>query len=219
MKHEVTTFHTKKALSESLKRIMKKKPLSKIPESEIIADCGMNRKTFYYHFDDIYALLKWTLEIEAIDIVKNINLVVDYTDAIYFIMDYVEKNEYLLNCAYDSLGRDGLKTFFHEDSNEIVVNLVDMVERENELLLDEEYKAFVVDFFVEALSGILIHWIRNREDRHKEKIVEYISETMKGALDGIFHQAGKPEKEVVHTVEDELLCYHYENATILGEVL
>lgn len=204
MKHEVTTFHTKKALSESLKRIMKKKPLSKITVSEIIADCGMNRKTFYYHFDDIYALLKWTLEIEAIDIVKNINLVVDYTDAIYFIMDYVEKNEYLLNCAYDSLGRDGLKTFFHEDSNEIVVNLVDMVERENELLLDEEYKAFVVDFFVEALSGILIHWIRNREDRHKEKIVEYISETMKGALDGIFHQAGKPEKEVVHTVEDEL---------------
>ena len=204
MKHEVTTFHTKKALSESLKRIMKKKPLSKITVSEIIADCGMNRKTFYYHFDDIYALLKWTLEIEAIDIVKNINLVVDYTDAIYFIMDYVEKNEYLLNCAYDSLGRDGLKTFFHEDSNEIVVNLVDMVERENELLLDEEYKAFVVDFFVEALSGILIHWIRNREDRHKEKIVEYISETMKGALDGIFHQAGKPEKEVVHTAADEL---------------
>ena len=204
MKHEVTTFHTKKALSESLKRIMKKKPLSKITVSEIIADCGMNRKTFYYHFDDIYALLKWTLEIETIDIVKNINLVVDYTDAIYFIMDYVEKNEYLLNCAYDSLGRDGLKTFFHEDSNEIVVNLVDMVERENELLLDEEYKAFVVDFFVEALSGILIHWIRNREDRHKEKTVKYISETMKGALYGIFHQAGKPEKMVVHTVEDEL---------------
>lgn len=204
MKHEVTTFHTKKALSESLKRIMKKKPLSKITVSEIIADCGMNRKTFYYHFDDIYALLKWTLEIEAIDIVKNINLVVDYTDAIYFIMDYVEKNEYLLNCAYDSLGRDGLKTFFHEDSNEIVVNLVDMVERENELLLDEEYKAFVVDFFVEALSGILIHWIRNREDRHKEKTVKYISETMKGALYGIFNQAGKPEKMVVHTVEDEL---------------
>lgn len=204
MKHEVTTFHTKKALSESLKRIMKKKPLSKITVSEIIADCGMNRKTFYYHFDDIYALLKWTLEIEAIDIVKNINLVVDYTDAIYFIMDYVEKNEYLLNCAYDSLGRDGLKTFFHEDSNEIVVNLVDMVERENELLLDEEYKAFVVDFFVEALSGILIHWIRNREDRHKEKIVEYISETMKGALYGIFNQAGKPEKMVVHTAADEL---------------
>ena len=34
---------------------MEKKPLSKITVSEIIADCGVNRKTFYYHFEDIYA--------------------------------------------------------------------------------------------------------------------------------------------------------------------
>ena len=37
---------------------MEKKPLSNITVSEIIADCGVNRKTFYYHFEDIYALLK-----------------------------------------------------------------------------------------------------------------------------------------------------------------
>ena len=42
----------------SLQRFMEKKPLSKITVSEIIADCGVNRKTFYYHFEDIYALLK-----------------------------------------------------------------------------------------------------------------------------------------------------------------
>ena len=48
----------KKTLAVSLKRFMEKKPLSKITVSEIIADCGVNRKTFYYHFEDIYALLK-----------------------------------------------------------------------------------------------------------------------------------------------------------------
>ena len=41
---------------------MEKKPLSKITVSEIIADCNVNRRTFYYHFDDIYALLKWVLD-------------------------------------------------------------------------------------------------------------------------------------------------------------
>lgn len=29
-----------------------------IAVSEIVADCGVNRKTFYYHFDNIQALLK-----------------------------------------------------------------------------------------------------------------------------------------------------------------
>ena len=38
--------------------------------SEIIVDCGVNRKTFYYHFEDIYAPLKWMLEEEAGNVVK-----------------------------------------------------------------------------------------------------------------------------------------------------
>ena len=46
------------------KKAMEKKTLSKITVSELIAECNVNRKTFYYHFDDIYALLKWTLEEE-----------------------------------------------------------------------------------------------------------------------------------------------------------
>ena len=62
MKYEITSFNTKKSLAESLKKAMKSKTLSKITVSEIILDCGVNRKTFYYHFENIYALLKWMLE-------------------------------------------------------------------------------------------------------------------------------------------------------------
>ncbi len=82
MKHEVTTLNTKKMLAASLKKYMEKKPLSKITVSEIIADCGVNRKTFYYHFQDIYGLMKWMLEEEAIEVVKQFDLLVDYREAI-----------------------------------------------------------------------------------------------------------------------------------------
>ena len=78
MRHEVTTLNTKKALAASLKRFMEKKPLSKITVSEIIADCGVNRKTFYYHFEDIYALL----EEEAVEVVKQFDLLADYREAV-----------------------------------------------------------------------------------------------------------------------------------------
>ena len=37
----------------SLKKFMETKPLSRITVSEICKDCGFNRKTFYYHFEDI----------------------------------------------------------------------------------------------------------------------------------------------------------------------
>lgn len=91
MKHEITSLNTKKTLAASLKKAMEKKSLSKITVSEIITDCGVNRKTFYYHFQDIYALLKWMLEEEAIEVVKQFDLLVDYREAILFVLDYVKK--------------------------------------------------------------------------------------------------------------------------------
>lgn len=96
MKHEVTTLNTKRTLAASLKSFTEKKPLSKITVSDIIADCGVNRKTFYYHFEDIYALLKWMLEEEAVNVVKQFDLLVDYREAVLFVMNYVRKNKHLL---------------------------------------------------------------------------------------------------------------------------
>ena len=130
MKHEVTTLNTKKTLAASLKRFMEKKPLSKITVSEIITDCGVNRKTFYYHFEDIYALLKWMLEEEAVDVVKQFNLLVDYREAVLFVLNYVKTNKHLLCCAYDSMGRDKMKRFFfipissalHEEQSSMLSN-------------------------------------------------------------------------------------------------
>ncbi|MDL2318647.1 TetR/AcrR family transcriptional regulator [Eubacteriales bacterium OttesenSCG-928-A19] len=56
--------------------------------SELISDCGVNRKTFYYHFENIYALLTWMLEQESIEIIWQFDWMVHYTDAVQFTIDY-----------------------------------------------------------------------------------------------------------------------------------
>ncbi len=48
---------------------------------------------------------------EAIEVVKHFDLLVDYEDAIRFIMDYVDENDYLISCAYDATGRVGDNDF------------------------------------------------------------------------------------------------------------
>ena len=50
---------TKNALATSLKNLMKEKPFEKISVSDICDACGMNRKSFYYHFKDKYDLVNW----------------------------------------------------------------------------------------------------------------------------------------------------------------
>lgn len=51
---------TKRALEQSLKHLLLKKPLTKITINDITEDCGINRMTFYYHFKDIYDLVEWS---------------------------------------------------------------------------------------------------------------------------------------------------------------
>ncbi|MGN0329429.1 MAG: TetR/AcrR family transcriptional regulator C-terminal domain-containing protein [Lachnospira sp.] len=185
MKHEITSLNTKKALAESLKNIMRKKSFSKITISEIISNCGVNRKTFYYHFEDICALLKWMLENEAIEVVKHFNLVVDYEEAILFIMDYIEENDYIISCAYDAMGRDEMKRFFFTDFIELVSSIIDGAEKEMGQTLDKEYKKFICFFYTEALAGVLVDWIKNRKERNRQEVIEYLVRTMKDSLKGI----------------------------------
>lgn len=180
MKHETTTLMTKKALASSLKKFMATKTLSKISVREICEDCAVNRKTFYYHFQDIYDLLKWIFEQEAIEVVKQYDLMIDFEDAIQFALDYVEKNELLCSCAFDSLGRDQLKKFFQKDFYYVIGNIINQLS--DGIDVPKDYSQFLITFYTEALASILIDWIQNRDKRDKDKMTKYISFTLYGTI-------------------------------------
>ena len=55
---------TKRMLSLSLKKLLEKNTLDNITIQDITDDAEVSRKTFYYHFQDIYALLEWTDTLE-----------------------------------------------------------------------------------------------------------------------------------------------------------
>lgn len=50
---------TKQAIACALKELLKSQPLEKITVAHICDACGMNRKSFYYHFKDKYDLVNW----------------------------------------------------------------------------------------------------------------------------------------------------------------
>ncbi len=182
IKHEITTLNTKNLIANSLKNFMKVKPLSKITVKDVITDCGLNRKTFYYHFENIYDLLEWILREEAIRVVKQFDLLVDYEDAIIFVMDYVEKNKHILNCAFDTMGREEMKRFFYNDFVDIIRSIIDSIETTLGLNVKKDYKDFVCDMYTEALAGMLINLFRNNQNQNKADAVKYISIILRSSI-------------------------------------
>lgn len=190
MTHAVTSMNTKRALASSLRNAMEKKPFSKITVTEIITDCGVNRKTFYYHFQDIYALLKWMLQQDAIEVVKNFDFTANVEEAIAFVMNYVEEKNHLISCAYDSIGHDVIKSFFYSDFIVLMKQYIDAKETKYNMILDEKYKSFLAEFYTEALSGMLLDWIKDRDNIDKDSVIEYISRTLNSSLVGLIKTYG-----------------------------
>ena len=47
---------TEELIINTFLELVEEKPLDKITIQDIADQCGINRNTFYYHFDDIYSL-------------------------------------------------------------------------------------------------------------------------------------------------------------------
>ena len=187
MTHEETSMQTKLMLCASLKKIMKTKPFSKITVSELIKDCNLNRKTFYYHFEDIYGLLRWMLEQEAFEVVKQFDLLLDYQDVFHFVIDYVEENAYFLNCIYDSVGRDQLKRFLYQDFIGIMEKIVRDTEEQIGVRVEDSFRKFVCDFYTEALAGMLINLFQKRGECDREELLDYFSVILGESLPGVLN--------------------------------
>lgn len=185
MKHEITTYNTKKMMAEALKRAMQSKPFSKITVSEIIQDCQINRKTFYYHFHDIYDLLKWVLEEEAMQVVRHFNLLENYEDAIRFVMDYVRRNDYIISCTHDSIGREEMKQFFYKDFIDIVTSVISEAEIQTGLALNPEFKSYCAKFYTEALAGMLLDWAKNNAKQDQERTIQYLTQLVSAAVESM----------------------------------
>ena len=61
-KNESKYFYTARLMNQALLALLEKKDIDFISITEITQKAGVNRSTFYLHYDNIYELLEETLE-------------------------------------------------------------------------------------------------------------------------------------------------------------
>lgn len=194
MTNKEISLRTKRSLAAALKSCLGKKSLSKITVTELVTACNINRKTFYYHFQDIYDLLKWMLEQEAIEVVKKFDLIVNAEEAIRFVMDYVDKNKHIINGTLDSMGYEEIKRFFYTDLFSVFRQTIEQGAKELKVTLDPQFRDFLAAFYTEASSGLLLDWIKNKMNQNRETILQDILSIYKISLPAILLEKGIPEK-------------------------
>ena len=61
-KNQSKYFFTSKLMNEALLSLLEKKPFDFITVTDITKKAGVNRSTFYLHYDNVYELLEETIE-------------------------------------------------------------------------------------------------------------------------------------------------------------
>ena len=189
MNYTVTNNNTKKTLADALKHLLERKPLAKITVSDIIRECGLNRKTFYYHFQDIHDLLKWMLNQEAIERIKSFSAAMEFEEGMLFLLKYIEENKHILNCVCDSLGSLEIKRGLNQDFEYIAEKMLAVVERSKKVRLQSDYRTFLKSFFIDAMSGKLLEIIQSNESCDRTQMIEYVSFTLRVSLEALAEAA------------------------------
>lgn len=183
---------TKLLMSEALKRLIKDRPFSKITVQDIVSECNINRNTFYYHFENNYDLLSFVYEQEVQNIVDSFHKAnATIPQAMDFVLDYIDKNIPLCQCAYESLGEQQLKIIFEKDLLEFVRATIDYYALENTVKFSEDLKSFVGYSYSNLLSTQIIWYIRHSIDLDKEIFKECLQTFFTASLKAVLEEAVK----------------------------
>ena len=169
---------TKQGLEASLKRMMLKKPLDKITISDLTTDCGISRMAFYYHFKDIYDLVEWSCIEDASRALQGKKTYDTWQEGLQQIFEAVLENKPFILNVYRSVKREQVENYLYSLTYQLIEGVVE--EQSENLMVTEEQKKFIADFYKYSFVGVMLDWIKRGMKEAPEEIANMVCVTMHG---------------------------------------
>jgi probable dihydroxyacetone kinase regulator len=162
-------FITKAALAQSMKECMATTPFAKISIGNICSKCGLNRKSFYYHFHDKYELVNWIYENEIGHTIHEELSDRHTSELALMICTYFEENRAFYSNALEVTGPNSFRDYF-ERQLEPLVNQTLNVDGPSPFDI-KELTAVVSDFCLSAVQ----RWLKSDTRLEPEKFLENLT--------------------------------------------
>ena len=168
---------TKKAILDSFVELISERPFDKITVKDIVTRCGVNRNTFYYYFEDVYALVDELFQVETQDILGNTADYDTWQEAFLKAIDFVHNNRRAIYHLYNSISREQVETYLNKVTyNNILIFIKKSVA---DLSPTEEDVELVASFYSHALVGMTLEWLSGMKGDPHDFVIR-----ISGLLDG-----------------------------------
>ena len=171
---------TKRALEQSLKNLLLKKPLTKITINDIADDCGINRMTFYYHFKDIYDLVEWSCMEDAKNALNENRTYDTWQQGLLQIFEAVKQNKPFIMNVYRCVHREQIEKYLTPLVDNLVLGVIN--EESVAVTVRDEDKAFIANVYSYVFIGIMIDWINGDMEEDPKAITDRLAKLIKGSV-------------------------------------
>ena len=171
---------TKRALANSLRELMAEQPFEKINVAQICERCGMNRKSFYYHFKDIYDLVEWCCEEDASRALAGKKTYETWQQGLLQIFEAVQDNKPFILNVYRSVSREQVENYLYRITYDLLEGVVE--EQAQGMSVRQEDKAFIATLYKYMFVGLMLDWIKSDMKGDPALIVERLEQVIHGSV-------------------------------------
>lgn len=151
------TTLTKDAIKKSFMKLLNAKQVNKITVKEIVEDCGINRNSFYYHFDDIPSLIEEILNEQADALVQITDRETSIYSTILTAMDFALQNKTAMMHLYNSVNKDMFERYLNRIAHRTVTEYFEVYFAEENIAEDD--KQVLIMYYKSLLVGFVIEWL------------------------------------------------------------
>ena len=174
---------TKDALASALRQMMKVKPIDRITVKDIVEICGVNRQTFYYHFDDVDDLLEWVFEQDSDRVFPSVVVYDHWLEDMMVYFDYLESNSAFTLNVYHSNSRLYMLRYLKERMAFCIRSFAEIASEGKNI--DRQDFEFIVEFYANCAIGFIAQWMDSGMQLPKEITRERILRVMDQSVENI----------------------------------
>ena len=161
---------TEHKLAKALKEMMSKQPLDSISVMSLAKACNVNRKTFYYHFHDIYDLLTQVFLDEKIPGIKDVT---DINSLNKKIFDYYSENKNFIDATLSSAGRDLFEEFMYNTCYQSFIKFINSNSNSKKIAIID--KKSIARFYASGYSSLIVFYLSNYRIKSLDGLKKFTS--------------------------------------------
>ena len=169
---------TKLQLEDAFKELLLEKTFHKITIKDLTDKCHISRMAFYYHFKDIYDLVEWSCIEDASRALQGKKTYDTWQEGLQQIFEAVLENKPFILNVYRSVKREQVENYLYSLTYQLIEGVVE--EQSKNLMVTEEQKKFIADFYKYSFVGVMLDWIKRGMKEAPEEIANMVCVTMHG---------------------------------------